>query len=262
MSRISSQRRRLGLIRFGFTLVELLVVIGIIALLIAVLMPALSRAREASKRTQCASNMRQLMTGYISYSLENKSWLVYGASDNPDAADAANRGNRPWLYPDNLNIDAVKGGALYPYINNTGVYRCPADTSLNNRSYAINAVFNGEWGFANRTPSPRALKMTQFRNTAEVIVFVEEFDPRGYLMNSFWIEPTGDRFVDALAFWHKTGCNFAWLDGHVTWRPYDDQRTHKITTNNVDSPNNKDLKFLQANCGVVFNNGGQFVGFK
>jgi prepilin-type N-terminal cleavage/methylation domain-containing protein/prepilin-type processing-associated H-X9-DG protein len=244
----------------GFTLVELLVVIGIIALLIAILMPALSRAREASKRTQCASNMRQLMTGYISYTLENKNWLVYGASGDPNASDTANRGNKPWLYPDNLNINAVKDGALYPYINNTGVYRCPADTSLNNRSYSISALFNGEWGYAQSRP--RALKMNQIRRTSEVIVFVEEFDPRGYLMNSFWIEPTGDRFVDALAFWHKTGCNFAWADGHVEWKIYDDPRTPKIVTNNVDSPGNKDLKFLQANCGALYNSGGQFQGFK
>jgi prepilin-type N-terminal cleavage/methylation domain-containing protein/prepilin-type processing-associated H-X9-DG protein len=253
--------------RNAFTLVELLVVIGIIALLIAILMPALGRAREQANRTKCASNMRQLMTGYIAYSLENKGWMVYGASGNPNTQDKFNNprgidgeGNKPWLYPDNTSIDAVKDGALYPYINATGVYRCPADTSLNNRSYSISALFNGEWGYASRLP--RALRMNQIRRTTDVIVFVEEFDPRGYLINSFWIEPTGDRFVDALAFWHKQGGNFAYADGHVAWYQYVDQRTHKITTNNVDSPGNKDLKFLQENCGAVYNNSGQFQGFK
>ncbi len=56
----------------GFTLVELLVVIGIIAILIALLMPALKRARQASKAIQCALNVRQLATAYVMYLGESK----------------------------------------------------------------------------------------------------------------------------------------------------------------------------------------------
>jgi prepilin-type N-terminal cleavage/methylation domain-containing protein len=68
--------------RRGFTLVELLVVIGIIALLISILLPSLNRARESAKRTACLSNLRQVHASFIFYALDYNDAAPLGCSGN------------------------------------------------------------------------------------------------------------------------------------------------------------------------------------
>jgi prepilin-type N-terminal cleavage/methylation domain-containing protein/prepilin-type processing-associated H-X9-DG protein len=107
------QRTSHRLVR-GFSLVELLVVIGIIALLVGILLPALNRAREESKRAACLSNLRQLGQGMLMYANEHRDRLPNG---NPPGAAKSYDGTNVVL----VNLAQV-------YLNKgAGVFHCPSD---------------------------------------------------------------------------------------------------------------------------------------
>jgi prepilin-type N-terminal cleavage/methylation domain-containing protein len=143
--------------RRAFTLVELLVVIGIIALLIAMLFPALRRAKEAANGAQCSSNQRQLMMAFLMFASEHKGYLP---GNYWDAHEQADSDKRDWLLGDNPNrgnpaaqvADGPEKGTIYRYVNNRQVYLCPSmvqDTmnagfgSNGKFDYAAFIVFSG-----------------------------------------------------------------------------------------------------------------------
>src|SRR2546423_2054500 len=107
----------------GFTLVELLVVIGIIAVLIAVLLPALSKAREQAKVAACLSNVKQLTTGWIMYANENKGNLVFAETSDFSTTVPTNvndTGQIGWVIdtpgnPDTNTPASVRKGNLWKY---------------------------------------------------------------------------------------------------------------------------------------------------
>ena len=122
---------------WGFTLVELLVVIGIIALLIAILLPALTKAKENANRTACLSNIRQLGVGFMMYTQDNRGKWPAGATFKRSGA-----GPQPWgptppygpLVPDWVHYQqnrSVDDSALAKYLGKKESFRrlllCPSD---------------------------------------------------------------------------------------------------------------------------------------
>jgi prepilin-type N-terminal cleavage/methylation domain-containing protein len=236
--------------RRGFTLVELLVVIGIIALLIAILMPALQRARDQAMRTQCMSNVRQLTIGWLQYASENHFKIMSSNTGDPDKyAD--------WIGAGNTEA-AITSGKLYPYIKTTKVYHCPADSGFHLWTYSISNFMCGEDGGG----SLKVVKsLNQVKHSSETFVFTEENDMRsdvsGYNQNSFMVLPPAPtaklgqegHWIDFPANFHK-GCTISFVDGHAVYFHFSDPRTGKIQKPDTITPNNADLADFQRWSGT------------
>lgn len=123
--------------RTAFTLIELLVVIAIIAILAAILLPALAKAKAAALQTQCASNQKQFGLAFTMYAGENKDFMPYpnwGSDNNGWLYSIYIVGGIPPRYAPNgaMSPYGYPTGELWPYIKDDKVYWCPVDVASTN----------------------------------------------------------------------------------------------------------------------------------
>ncbi|HEX8912062.1 MAG TPA: prepilin-type N-terminal cleavage/methylation domain-containing protein [Humisphaera sp.] len=221
MPRAARPDRRRPAGRGGFTLVELVVVIAIVAVLISIILPVVGRARAMAMEVRCASNQRHLVQAFFAFAADNKGRLPgnYFDVNDPDPA------HRSWLRNQGQDLAACpQGGTLWKYVKDDQTYLCPtlqeekvnSGFGSNGRfDYAAFQVFTGA-RLKDLSNATAVFTYPDGRVEASLPVpLVCEEEPAGGV-NGGNVEgghSNSDRFTHV----HRGGSYFAAVDGSVQW---------------------------------------------
>lgn len=230
----------------GFTLVELLVVIGIIALLISVLMPMINRARAQAIKTQCSANLKNLGAAFIAYANENRgslpinpggaNWIwdwSYQSRDNimkcgavrssfycPDNGALQNSDDKWWFSNSGVPQTQIKGVT----VGTPNGFSVLGYNFLIRRSGGLSALVNHRFYQDSLKPTYDSKDPLCPRVSTDVEIVTEAvfLDSQGMLH----IKGALDHFTPHVNRGKPEGGNILYLDGHVSWRAFTSMELH------------------------------------
>jgi prepilin-type N-terminal cleavage/methylation domain-containing protein/prepilin-type processing-associated H-X9-DG protein len=265
-SQSPTARRKAG----AFTLIELLVVIAIIAILAAMLLPALNRAKLKAHMAVCLGNQKQLALASVMYASDNSERLPVNMTATGDGVGGGFWGDTTpppgaWGGLSSAQVERIVTTALinrnilYQYANNVGVYHCPGDKRT---SLRVGAAPNVGWGYDsyaltdniaenNGAGGLRGRRQTTVRRPSQTLAWMEEAEARGYNMGT-WTGWAGWGWVDVPAMFHGDAATMAFVDGHAEQRKWKDgtvinagrQAARGISTHNVAAAASSDSQFI------------------
>jgi prepilin-type N-terminal cleavage/methylation domain-containing protein/prepilin-type processing-associated H-X9-DG protein len=220
----------------AFTLIELLVVIAIIAILAAMLLPALSKSKNRTLTIVCLNNLKQIQICWHAYTMDNNDLLtpnnsVTGITTGGSSGAIASGVSWCLAEPTATNVE---NGMLFQYNRSLGIYRCPADRSTltdpsgntsgipRARSYNMSQSVNGypeyDWFLTGYIPCFKKLTQIKSPNFSTCLVFIDENEST--LLDAQFGMPTD--FYGGSGYWwdmpsnrHNQGANLAFADGHA-----------------------------------------------
>lgn len=202
----------------GFTLIELLVVVAIIAILAAMLLPALSQARAKARQAACMSNLKQFGILWEMYSQAYDGFYPPMSYLDSDAIDGGGTNYRNW--PEILKYANLLTEAQYPGLTGKyGLLSCREKTR--NPARAESAVMTKKYGvnrYCTTTFAKGWVKSAEIKKPTRTFIMTDIL-AKGDLPQIGSSGAPGDQAYDDPDYRHNDGANFLFFDGHVEWLP-------------------------------------------